>query len=174
MKQFTLMLTALALAIVGPIRESQPRAKVKKLVDEAHRHGVRVSVLVWGTTPAQSSEYLARHQEKAVQSLVDYVVANNLDGLDMDDETWRKENAVTGGPNRELVTQFFRRRQERQALAGDCRGPGWDRVDRKGRSSPGADRRPAPQAEPAGSPRPRAPGRLPLGPRRRWRAPFDL
>ena len=79
---------------------------------------MRVSVLVWGSQPKDawpdeignhSSEYLAKHQDRAVQSLLDYVKANNLDGIDMDDETWREKNSLTGGSNRELVTSFFRK-----------------------------------------------------------------
>ena len=101
----------------GKIQETRRRPDVRRLVEEAHAHGVRVHVLVWGDQPpkaqgpeagAYSSEYLAHHQGEAVQSLLDYVKANNLDGLDMDDETWNERNTVTGGANRELVTQFFR------------------------------------------------------------------
>jgi GH18 family chitinase len=102
----------------GTLQEVVPRAKVKRLVDEAHAHGVRVSVLVWGTSPpkaagaehgAHSSQYLARHQDQVVRGLSDYVKANNLDAVDLDDETWRQENTVSGGSNRELVTEFFRK-----------------------------------------------------------------
>ena len=101
----------------GKIQETRRRADVRRLVEEAHAHGVRVHVLVWGERPqnargvdigAYSSEYLAHHPAEAVQSLLDYVRANNLDGLDMDDETWSERNTITGGANRELVTQFFR------------------------------------------------------------------
>jgi (2Fe-2S) ferredoxin len=91
----------------GTLKEVVKRADVKRFVEEAHRHGVKVSVLVWGTTAAGSSEYLARNPEKAVQSLLDCVKANNLDGINMDDETWASTNTVTGQPNRELVSRFF-------------------------------------------------------------------
>ncbi len=93
----------------GTLQEPQPRSKVKRLVDEAHAHGVRIDVLVWGTTPANSSQYLARHQDQAVKSLLEYVKANRLDGLDMDDETWQERNTVTGASNRPLVSGFFRK-----------------------------------------------------------------
>ncbi len=91
----------------GSLKEVVRREDVKKLVDEAHSHGVKVAVLVWGTDAAGSSTYLARNADKAVRSLLDYVRANNLDGVNLDDETWAEKNTVTGGPNRELVTQFF-------------------------------------------------------------------
>ena len=76
-----------------------------------------MNILVWGDRPQDkeanpgdySSEYLAHHQEQAVQSLLAYVKANKLDGLDMDDETWGERNTATAGANRELVTEFFRR-----------------------------------------------------------------
>ncbi len=92
----------------GTLKETIARDKVKALVDEGHRHGVKITVLVWGTNSKNSSEYLGHHRDKAVESLVEYVTANNLDGLDMDDETWREKNEATGGANRELVTEFFR------------------------------------------------------------------
>lgn len=102
----------------GTIRETQPREAVKRLVDEAHRHGVRAGVLAWGSQPQgarpdeignHSSEYLAQHQDQAVQSLLEYVKASNLDCIDIDDETWQERNSVLGGSNRELVTEFFRK-----------------------------------------------------------------
>jgi hypothetical protein len=91
----------------GALREPVPREKVRGLVEEAHAHGVKVTVLVWGTDAAGSSRYLARHRDRAVESLVGYVRDNGLDGLNMDDETWAETNAETNGPNRELVTAFF-------------------------------------------------------------------
>lgn len=91
----------------GTLKEVVKRADVKEFVAEAHRHGVKVTVLVWGTNAAGSSNYLAHHAQQAVQSLLDYVKANNLDGINMDDETWASTNAAPGQPNRELVTQFF-------------------------------------------------------------------
>lgn len=93
----------------GTLKEPVARANVKELVDEAHGRGVKVTVLVWGTDSEGSSKYLVRHQDRAVESLLGYVRANNLDGINMDDETWREQNAETKGSNRELVTQFFRR-----------------------------------------------------------------
>ena len=91
----------------GTLKEVVNRTDVRKFVEDAHRHGVKVTVLVWGTNAAGSSTYLAHNAQRAVQSLLDYVKANNLDGINMDDETWREKNEVTGGPNRELVTAFF-------------------------------------------------------------------
>jgi len=96
----------------GTLKEPVAPAEVARLVAEAHDHGVKVTVLVWGTTPEGSSQYLAHHQERAVESLVDYAKANDLDGINMDDETWRETNSETQGPNRELITQFFRRLRE--------------------------------------------------------------
>ena len=82
--------------------------RIKKLVEEAHRHNVKVTVLAWGTTPEGSSSYLARHQEKIVDGLVAFVKAHHLDGVNMDDETWRKVNTTDQQPNRDRVTAFFR------------------------------------------------------------------
>ncbi len=81
--------------------------KVKALVTEAHRHGVRVTVLVWSDSSRISSAYLAECPGKMAQSLVDYVKANDLDGVCIDDESCRPTNRVTNRPNRELVTNFF-------------------------------------------------------------------
>jgi GH18 family chitinase len=92
----------------GTLREPVPREKVSGLAEEAHAHGVKVTVLVWGTDAAGSSSYLAHDRDRAVESLVGYVRENGLDGLNLDDETWAETNAETGGPNRELVTAFFR------------------------------------------------------------------
>lgn len=91
----------------GTIREPVDRKRVASLVSEAHAHGVKVTVLVWGTTAANASEYLARNPDRAVGSLLEYVRANGLDGVNIDDETWEETNSATGKPNRELVTAFF-------------------------------------------------------------------
>jgi spore germination protein YaaH len=93
----------------GTIKQAITRENLKKLVDEAHQHGVRAMILVWGTKPEASSEYLAHNQDRAVESLLTFVRENNLDGLDMDDESWRERNTVTGESNRELVTSLFRK-----------------------------------------------------------------
>ncbi len=93
----------------GTLSEPVARADVRKLVLEAHSNGVKVAVLVWGTTPEGSSQYLAHHRDRAVESLLDYVKANDLDGINLDDETWREINTETQGSNRELITQFFKR-----------------------------------------------------------------
>ena len=67
----------------GSIRATQSAAKVRELVDTAHARGVRVDILVWGTTPADSSEYLARHQEQAVRSLLPCLIheSSNCPGV---------------------------------------------------------------------------------------------
>lgn len=80
----------------------------KEFVDAAHRHGVKVTVLVWGTGAGKSDSYLARYPERAAQSLLAYVRANNLDGVNLDDETYREINSVTQTSNRDLLTRFFR------------------------------------------------------------------
>jgi spore germination protein len=82
--------------------------RIKRLVEEAHKNGVKVVVLAWGTTPSNSSKYLANCPERTVLSLLDYVKANNLDGVNIDDETWKKENTEKGEPNGEYVTRFFK------------------------------------------------------------------
>lgn len=84
-------------------------AEAKKLTDEAHAHGVKVTVLAWGTTEADSSQYLASHADELVSSLLSYVKAHDLDGIDIDDETWGATNSATGGPNAPLVTAFFQK-----------------------------------------------------------------
>src|SRR4051812_41478327 len=94
----------------GTIRPSAQATheRVKTLTEEAHKHGVKVVALAWGTTAANSSKYLARYPEKTVLSLLDYVKANNLDGVNIDDETWKKENAENNEPNAEYITRFFK------------------------------------------------------------------
>src|SRR6188508_2992564 len=81
----------------GTIATPVPSAKVKALVDEAHKHNVKVTVLAWGSEPASakgvargahSSKYLAHCPEKTVQALLDYVKEHNLDGVNVDDESW--------------------------------------------------------------------------------------
>jgi len=81
--------------------------QVRTLVEEAHKHGVKVTVLAWGTNAENSSRYLANCPEKVVDSLLEYVKDNNLDGVNIDDETWREINSETGKSNRDLVTEFF-------------------------------------------------------------------
>ena len=94
--------------------------RVSALVKEAHEHGVKVTVLAWGADAKGSSKYLANCPEKTAKSLLEYVKANDLDGVNMDDETWREKNAVTGGSNREPVTRFFRLlRKEFKAARAD-------------------------------------------------------
>src|SRR5207249_205331 len=80
-----------------------PRA----FVETAHQHGVRVTVLVWVASAKDSDGYLAGHAQQAADSLLAYVRANDLDGVNIDDETMHETNAVTGGPNRPLVSKFF-------------------------------------------------------------------
>src|SRR5688572_27924719 len=82
--------------------------RIKKLVDEAHRHDVKVTVLAWGTNSEGSSSYLAQHQEKVVDGLLAFAKTHNLDGVTMDDETWKKVNSTDQQPNRDRVTAFFR------------------------------------------------------------------
>jgi len=82
--------------------------RIKKLVQEARKHGVKVTVLAWGTTSEGSSSYLAHHAEKIVDGLLAFVKTHDLDGVNIDDETWRKDNTAVPGPNRERVTSFFK------------------------------------------------------------------
>ncbi|MFC5649687.1 glycosyl hydrolase family 18 protein [Paenibacillus solisilvae] len=93
----------------GSIDEGRTRDQVAELVKIAHTHGVKVTVLVWGGTAAESSAYLANAQDAAVTTLVDYVKDTGIDGINFDDESWTETNTVTGGPNRQLVTEFFTR-----------------------------------------------------------------
>lgn len=94
--------------------------RVRALVKEAHEHGVKVTVLAWGTNAANSSKYLANCPEKTAKSLLEYVKANDLDGVNIDDETWRETNTETGRSNREPVTHFFRLlRKEFKAAGAD-------------------------------------------------------
>ena len=82
--------------------------RVRKLVEEAHRHNVKITVLAWGVSAEASSSYLADHAQKTVDGLLEYVKTYNLDGVNIDDETWSKGNLKTSGANRELVTSFFK------------------------------------------------------------------
>jgi GH18 family chitinase len=104
----------------GTLREPRSRAEVAALVAEGHANDVEVTVLVWGTDQRGSSTYLAMNRDRAVASLAGYVRDTGIDGLNMDDETWRETNVVTGEPNRDLVTAFFT--ELRAAL--DAEAPG--------------------------------------------------
>src|SRR2546423_960883 len=77
-------------------------------VDTAHRHGVKVTVLVWVNRPEDSDGYLARFPQAAADNLLAYVRRNRLDGVNIDDETLHEFNAVSKEPNQALVTRFFR------------------------------------------------------------------
>jgi spore germination protein YaaH len=79
----------------------------KEFIETAHRHGVKVTVLVWVTSAANSDGYLAKFPRKAAENLLAYVRRNNLDGVNIDDERLQEINTVAGAPNRELVTRFF-------------------------------------------------------------------
>ncbi len=79
----------------------------RDLVDTAHRHVVKVIVLVWTRSRADSDGYLARSPQEAANNLLAYVKENNLDGVNIDDEQMGATNAVAQLPNRELVTRFF-------------------------------------------------------------------
>jgi chitinase len=78
-----------------------------EFVETAHRHGVKVTVLVWAASRADSDSYLARFPQQAADNLLAYVKKNNLDGVNIDDEQMAVTNAVAQAPNRELVTRFF-------------------------------------------------------------------
>ena len=58
----------------------------KSFVDRAHRHGVKVTVLVWVTDPRESDAYLANAPQKAADNLLAYVRRNNLDGVNIPPE----------------------------------------------------------------------------------------
>lgn len=79
----------------------------KEFVDTAHRHGVKVTVLVWTNKREDSDGYLAKFPQEATNNLLAYVKENNLDGVNIDDEQMGEFNAVANAPNRELVTRFF-------------------------------------------------------------------
>ena len=78
--------------------------RVRKLVQEAHRHGVKVTVLTWGVSAHDSSSYLAQNAAKTVDNLLSYVKTYDLDGVNIDDETWKKDNSVTSGSKPGPVT----------------------------------------------------------------------
>jgi spore germination protein len=84
----------------------------RDFVETAHRHGVKVTVLVWTRSKADSDGYLAGFPHEAANNLLAYVKKNNLDGLNIDDEQMGVTNAVAQAPNRELVTRFFRTLQK--------------------------------------------------------------
>ncbi len=79
----------------------------KSFVDAAHRHGVKVTVLVWARSRADSDGYLAKFPQETANNLLAYVKENNLDGVNIDDEQMGVTNAVAQAPNREFVTRFF-------------------------------------------------------------------
>ena len=81
----------------------------RDFVERAHRHGVKVTVLVWADKREDSDSYLARHGAEAARNLAAYVRGNGLDGLAFDDEQPRATNNGTGGPNAPLLGAFFER-----------------------------------------------------------------
>jgi spore germination protein YaaH len=81
---------------------------IERLVQTAHRHGVKVTVLVWVDSRADSDGYLANAPERAAANLLAYVRRHNLDGVNIDDEKMHEFNQAAGRPNRELLTSFFR------------------------------------------------------------------
>jgi GH18 family chitinase len=87
--------------------------RIKKVVEKARKHGVKVTILAWGTNAAGSSSYFAHHQEKIVDGLLAFVKAHDLDGVNIDDETWQKTSTVDQSPHRERVTAFFRLLREK-------------------------------------------------------------
>lgn len=80
----------------------------RRFVEAAHRHGVKVTVLVWVDRRQDSDGYLARFPERTAKNLLAYVERNHLDGVNIDDERMAELNTVAGTPNRDLVTRFFR------------------------------------------------------------------
>lgn len=80
----------------------------RQFVDLAHQHGVMVTVLAWVNKREHSDSYLANFPEATASNLLSNVKENNLDGLNLDDETMGATNSVAQAPNRELVTRFFR------------------------------------------------------------------
>lgn len=80
----------------------------REFVETAHRHQVKVTVLVWVASAADSDGYLANAPQAAADHLLDYVRRNHLDGVNIDDEAMREFNASDGTPNRARVTRFFR------------------------------------------------------------------
>jgi len=79
----------------------------KDFVETAHRHGVKVTVLVWASSRTDSDGYLAKFPQEAANNLLAYVKENNLDGVNIDDEQMGATNAVAQASNCELVTRFF-------------------------------------------------------------------
>jgi spore germination protein YaaH len=77
-------------------------------VRTAHRHHVKVTVLVWVNTVQDSDGYLANHPQDAANHLLNYVRRNHLDGVNIDDERLTETNAISKSPNREGVNWFFR------------------------------------------------------------------
>jgi glycosyl hydrolase family 18 (putative chitinase) len=95
------------LAADGSLREPAGDPP-KAFVETAHRHGVKVTVLVWVARPEDSDGYLARAPERAAENLLEYVRRNELDGVNIDDEQMRAFNRVAQAPNHVLATRFFR------------------------------------------------------------------
>jgi spore germination protein YaaH len=89
-------------------------------LDEARSHGVKVCVLAWSNSRSESDSYLASNANKTIDALLAYVKANDLDGVNFDDETIRETNSLTGAPNQPLVNAFFER------LYGTFKSARWD------------------------------------------------
>lgn len=80
---------------------------IANLVKTAHQHNVKVTVLVWCNNANDSDGYLANAPQQAADNLLAYVRAHRLDGINIDDETFRETNQLTRSPNRPLATAFF-------------------------------------------------------------------
>jgi chitinase len=81
---------------------------IREFAQTAHRHGVKVTVLVWTRSRQASDGYLANAPQQAADNLLAYVKKHGLDGVNIDDERMGEKNEAAGKPNRELVTAFFR------------------------------------------------------------------
>ncbi|GMV80226.1 MAG: hypothetical protein AMXMBFR7_14100 [Planctomycetota bacterium] len=86
--------------------------QIRALRKESKEHGVKLCVLVWGTNKANSDAYLARHTGVFAEQIAAFVKEYELDGVNLDDETWHEKNSVTGESNREAVTALFKQTRE--------------------------------------------------------------
>ena len=95
----------------------------KQIVEEAHKHGVKVLVSLGG----QFYQPVKNHRSKLVDEILKYVRDNNLDGFDIDFEDYNPNDAELPGNLLAFAQELNRKKDTNmiQSLAGRCWNSGY-------------------------------------------------